>query len=140
VRLEKAQIASLSVLASENTRIPASLASELLGNAGVYNVALRRDAISQLVLSSPVPGAVTTMVDLRDPSVLYLVSGALRQLLDPAEGVIRVIGSPTNAAGSMIDVTMPQAPLREAMIGSRSNASWTISSITQKPRKMRAVS
>jgi len=35
VRLEKAQIASLSVLASENTRIPASLASELLGNAGV---------------------------------------------------------------------------------------------------------
>ena len=116
VRLEKAQIASLSVLASENTRIPASLASELLGNAGVYNVALRRDAISQLVLSSPVPGAVTTMVDLRDPSVLYLVSGALRQLLDPAEGVIRVIGSPTNAAGSMIDVTMPQAPLRAAMI------------------------
>ena len=115
-RLEKAQIASLSVLASENTQIPATLAQELLDNAGVYNVALRRDAVSQLVLSSPVPGPVTTMVDLREASALYLMSGALRQLAVPAEGVIRVIGSPTNAAGTMIDVTMPQAPLHYAMI------------------------
>ncbi len=115
-RLEKAQIASLSVLASQDTQLPSTLAQELLDNAGVYNVALRRDAVSQLILSSPVPGPVTTMVDLRDPSALYLISGALNQLIMPADGVIRVIGAPTNAAGTMIDVTMPQAPLRGAMI------------------------
>ncbi|MEM7472103.1 MAG: HAMP domain-containing sensor histidine kinase [Pseudomonadota bacterium] len=115
-RLERAQIASLSVLASQDAMISKELMQELLDNAGVYNVALRRDAVSQLVLSSPVPGAVTTMVDLREPSALYLVQGALMQLAMPGEGVIRAIGAPTNGAGRLIDVTMPQAPLREAMI------------------------
>ncbi|WP_281858322.1 sensor histidine kinase [Litoreibacter halocynthiae] len=115
-RLEKSQIASLSVLASQNQGITTDLAKELLDNAGVYNVVLRRDAASQLVLSSPVPGPVTTMVDLRDPSALYLIVGAMKQLFDPPEGVIRVIGSPTRAAGSLIEVAMPQAPLRTAMI------------------------
>ncbi|WP_299303918.1 HAMP domain-containing sensor histidine kinase [uncultured Litoreibacter sp.] len=115
-RLEKAQIASLSVLASEDAVISSDLAQELLDNAGVYNVALRRDAVSQLVLSSPVPGQVTTMVDLRDPSAFYLIRGAMVQIFMPAEGVIRAIGAPTNSAGTLIDVTMPQAPLRVAMI------------------------
>ena len=115
-RLEKAQIASLSVLASEDSVISSDLAQELLDNAGVYNVALRRDAVSQLVLSSPVPGQVTTMVDLRDPSAIYLIQGAMMQLFKPAEGVIRAIGAPTNSAGTLIDVTMPQAPLRASMI------------------------
>jgi len=115
-RLEKSQIASLSVLVSNNSGISSDLAQELLDNAGVYNVVLRRDAASQLVLSSPVPGPVTTMVDLRDPSAWYLIRGAMTQLFDPAEGVIRVVGAPTQAAGTQIEVAMPQAPLRSAMI------------------------
>ena len=115
-RLEKAQIASLSVLASERSVVSSDLAEELLENAGVYNVRLRRDAVSQLVLSSPIPGEITTMVDLRDPSAFYLMQGAMQQLIGPSEGVVRVVGSPTNAAGTMIDVTMPQAPLKAAMI------------------------
>lgn len=115
-RLEKSQIASLSVLASSDNAISSELAQELLDNAGVYNVVLRRDAARQLVLSSPVPGPVTTMVDLRDPSAWYLISGAMRQLFNAPDGVIRVLGAPTQAAGSLIEVTMPQAPLRAAMI------------------------
>lgn len=114
-KLEKAQIASLSVLASETGGIGPGLAQELLDNAGVYNVVLRRD-VRRLVLSSPVPGPVTTMVDLRDPSPFYLIRGALMQLTGPDEGVIRVLGSPTQAAGQLIEVTLPQAPLRSAMI------------------------
>ncbi|MEM6408547.1 MAG: HAMP domain-containing sensor histidine kinase [Pseudomonadota bacterium] len=115
-RLERAQIASLAVLASEDAMVSGDIAQELLENAGVYNVALRRDAVSQLILSSPVPGQVTTMVDLRDPSAMYLIQGALMQLWMPGDGVIRAIGAPTNDAGTLIDVAMPQAPLREAMI------------------------
>lgn len=115
-RLEKSQIASLSVLASQDQSIPAGLAQELLDNAGVYNVVLRRDATSQLVLSSPVPGPVTTMVDLRDPTPMYLIIGAMKQLFNAPDGVVRVIGEPTQAAGTLIEVVMPQAPLREAMI------------------------
>lgn len=114
-KVEKAQIASLSVLASENGGIGPGLAQELLDNAGVYNVVLRRD-VRQLVLSSPVPGPVTTMVDLRDPSAFYLIQGALMQLLGQEDGVIRVIGAPTQAAGQLIEVALPQAPLRDAMV------------------------
>ena len=45
-RLEKAQIASLTLLATdENENIAAELESELLANAGVYNVVLRRDDV-----------------------------------------------------------------------------------------------
>lgn len=115
-RLEKSQIASLSVLASQDQSITSDLAQELLDNAGVYNVVLRRDVASQLVLSSPVPGPITTIVDLREPSAWYLIIGAMKQLFDAPEGVIRVIGAPTRAAGTMIEVAMPQAPLRAAMI------------------------
>lgn len=115
-RVEKAQIASLSVLASERSVVSADLAQELLDNAGVYNVRLARDSVSTLVLSSPIPGQITTTVDLRDASAFYLIRGAMKQLFDPAEGVVRVLGAPTMAAGSMIDVTMDQAPLRAAMV------------------------
>lgn len=115
-RVEKAQIASLSVLASERSVVSPELAQELLDNAGVYNVRLARDSVSTLVLSSPIPGQITTTVDLRDASAFYLIRGAMKQLIDPAEGVVRVLGAPTMAAGSMIDVTMDQAPLRAAMV------------------------
>lgn len=116
VRLEKAQIASLSVLASTDQMVSPELAQELLDNAEVYNVVLRRDAVRQLVLTKPLPGPVTTSVDLRDPSAWYLIKGAVRQLLDPSPGVIRAFGFPTKDSGVMIDVAMPQKPLRDAMI------------------------
>ena len=51
-RLERAQIASLVLLAED--AISPNLESELLENAGVYNVVLRRDEIRQLVLASPI--------------------------------------------------------------------------------------
>lgn len=115
-KLEKAQIASLSVLASEEGNISPDLIQELVDSAGVYNVVLRRPNSSQLILSSPVPGPVTTMADLRDPSPWYLIQGAMMQLLNPADGVIRAIGAPTQDTGTQIEVAMPQAPLRDAMV------------------------
>ena len=51
--LERAQIASLALLADD--MIDADLEEELLKNAEVYNVVLRRDEVRQLMLSSPIP-------------------------------------------------------------------------------------
>ena len=64
MRLEKAQIAALAQLAAEDMVTPA-LEKELLANAEVYNVVLRRDEVRQLVLSSPIPGEVHDTFDLR---------------------------------------------------------------------------
>jgi len=93
------------------------LAEELLVNAGVYNVVLRRDAMRELVLARPLPDMVAATYDLRDPGPFVLIRDALARLADPEPRVIRVIGDPLREAGMLIEVTMPTAPLREAMIG-----------------------
>ncbi len=113
-RLERAQIASLSVEA--NDMITSDLEAELLANAGVYNVVLRRDEMRQLVLSSPIPQPVMATFDLRDPTAMELIVDALTQLVDPREEVIRIIGNPVQDAGLLIEITLPTEPLRMALI------------------------
>ena len=113
-RLERAQIASLALLA--NDMIEPDLEAELLENAGVYNVALRRNEMSELILSSPMPQPISATYDLRDPSAGTLIMDALRQILTPGDNVIRVIGNPAQQAGLLIEVTVPSGPLRAAMI------------------------
>jgi signal transduction histidine kinase len=114
-RLERAQIASLALLATDDT-LAAELESELLQNAGVFNVVLRRDDIRQLVLSSQLPGPVEATYDLRETSMIGSIDEALMQLVDSRNRVIRVIGAPVNQAGQLIEITMDAQPLQAAMV------------------------
>ncbi|MFC0200398.1 sensor histidine kinase [Paracoccus rhizosphaerae] len=114
-RLERAQIASLALLATDDS-LATDLESELLQNAGVLNVVLRRNDIRQLVLSSRIPGPIAATYDLRDEDVLQTIDDSLAVLLDRQDRVIRVIGSPVNQAGQLIEITMQTQPLRQAMI------------------------
>jgi len=113
-RLERSQIASLALLADEV--IDADLEEELLRNAGVYNIVLRRDAARQLVLSSPVPGPVSKTFDLRDATGPGLIRDAMVRLATPETEMIRVIGMPVRMGGLLIEVTMETGALRAAMI------------------------
>ncbi|MDJ0826715.1 MAG: HAMP domain-containing sensor histidine kinase [Rhodobacter sp.] len=114
LRLEKAQIASLALLANE--MIDMELEKELLENADVFNVVLRRDQVRQLVLSSDIPSPIVATFDLREPGAFELIGDAMMRLARPRNEVIRVIGSPLREAGLLIEVTMETAPLRAAMI------------------------
>lgn len=114
-RLERAQIASLALLATDEM-IDATLESELLANAEVFNVVLRRDEVRQLVLSSPIPGPIWESYDLRMPSAFELIRDAIACLREPEDRIIRVIGDPVKQAGLLIEATMNTAPLRAAMI------------------------
>jgi len=114
LRLEKAQIASLALLADD--MIDDALEIELLQNAGVYNVVLRRDDMRQLMLSSPLPTEISGTYDLRNGQPFELIGDALRRLWDTEERVIRVMGQPVRKAGLLIEVTMNTMPLRDAMI------------------------
>jgi len=114
LHLERAQIASLALLA--NDVIEEDLETELLSNAGVYNVVLRRDQMRQLMLSSPIPSPITNTYDLRDPSALDLIRDALKCLIDTENRVIRVMGNPVRKGGLLIEVTMDTLPMRDAMI------------------------
>ena len=115
LRLERAQIASLATLATPDMISP-ELESELLTNAGVFNVVLRRDELRQLVLSSPIPQPITATYDLRDAGPFSLIRDAFMLLWTPDNRVIRVIGNPTQKAGILIEVTMETMPLRRAMV------------------------
>lgn len=113
-RLERAQIASLAVLADDV--LDPELEQELLDNAGVFNVVLRRDEVRQLALSSPIPEPIHATYDLRDSTGLSLIRDAMGTLFDPVNRIIRVIGNPVRDGGLLIEVTMETGPLRTAMI------------------------
>lgn len=113
-RLERAQIAALAMLAE--AKVDADVQEELLQNAGVYNVVLRRDAARQLMLNSPIPAPISKTYDLRNAGALDLIRDALECFFVSEPQVIRVIGEPANMAGLLIEVTMETGELRAAMI------------------------
>lgn len=113
-RLERAQIASLALLADD--MIAPELEAELLENAEVYNVVLRRDEARELMLSSPVPDPVAASFDLRDPNMWALMRDAMMRMWNADTEVIRVIGNPVREGGLIIEVTMDTGKLRMAMI------------------------
>lgn len=113
-RLDRSQIASLALLASDE--ISDDLQKELLQNAGVFNVVLRRNESRQLVLSSPIPEPVTTTFDMRNATAFELIRDAIARLATPEPQVIRVMGEPSRMAGLLIEVTLDTSDLRAAMI------------------------
>ncbi|TQS73480.1 HAMP domain-containing histidine kinase [Rhodobacteraceae bacterium] len=115
-RLERAQIASLSLLATDQSTIDPDLETELLSNAGVFNVVLRRDAVRQLVLSSPIPEPISETYDIRDASLWSRIRESLQVLVDPEKHIIRVIGEPVQQGGQVIEITLDTEPMRVGMV------------------------
>lgn len=113
-RLERAQIASLALLA--NDEISNELQEELLQNAGVFNVVLRRDEARQLMLSAPMPSPIVDTFDLRDAPPLELIGDAVTRLARTEPEMIRVIGDPSQMGGLLIEVTLLTDDLRAAMV------------------------
>lgn len=114
-RLERSQIASLSLLATTNDMVEPDLEAELLENAGVLNIVLRRDSIRELILSSPMPTTIEQSYDLREPSAMSLIRDAFQTMLPREDRVIRVIGQPVKGAGLLIEVALDEGPLRAAL-------------------------
>ncbi len=113
-RLERAQIASLVLLADD--MIAPALEQELLQNAEVYNVVLRRNEASELVLSSPMNGMVNQTFDLRTETPWTLIRDAMMRLIKSENEMIRVISAPVQDGGLVIEITMETDPLRQAML------------------------
>ena len=113
-RLERAQIASLALLADDMLEM--ELEAELLENAEVFNVVLRRDEVRQLMLASPIPQPISETFDLRDPGPMVLIRDALSRLVTPENELIRVIGAPVRDAGLLIEITMDTRALRMSMV------------------------
>ncbi|WP_316015212.1 HAMP domain-containing sensor histidine kinase [Roseobacter sp. HKCCA0434] len=115
-RLERAQIASLSILATPNDIIAPELEEELLSNAGVTNIVLRRDFMRELVLTSPMTAQIGETFDLRDATAFSLIADAMALIVTGGDRMIRVIGLPVQGGGTAIEITLPETPLRSAVM------------------------
>jgi len=115
-RLELAQLASLALLATPDDMVTPELSDELLKNAEVLNIVLRRNERRELILSAPMVEPVMETYDLRTASAYRLISDAMATLFINEEEVIRVIGRPVKGAGIEIEITTKVMPLREAML------------------------
>jgi len=115
-RLELAQLASLALLATPDDMVTPELADELLKNAEVLNIVLRRNERRELILSSPMLKPVMFTYDLRDASPYELIKDAMITLFIHEEEVIRIIGRPVKGAGIEIETTLEVMPLRNAML------------------------
>lgn len=115
-RLESAQIASLAAEAAPDGILPQMLRDELLKTASVRGVALKRNDQRVLILSEEMPPQIDEHFDLRFEGPFKKILDALRVFLDGDGKVIRVIGEPGMNAGDFIEIIMPQAPLKAAMV------------------------
>ena len=115
-RLDRSQIASLALLASPDDMLAPELEAELLRNADVLNIALQRDSVRELMLSSPMKTPIGQTFDLRGASAWVLIHDAIEVLWSNEERVIRVRGEPVNEAGQLIEAALYEKPLRDAMI------------------------
>ncbi|MEM7544187.1 MAG: HAMP domain-containing sensor histidine kinase [Pseudomonadota bacterium] len=115
-RLQMAQIASLALLAADDAMVEDALERELLKNAEVSSIVLRRDLARQLILQAPLGAEVAATYDLRDVPPWTLIGDALAVLFRSEARTIRVIGDPMKNAGQGIEITMAEAPLRSAML------------------------
>jgi signal transduction histidine kinase len=115
-RLELAQLGALALLAAPDAMVGADLEQELLTTAGVYNVVLRRAEIRELVLMSEEVPAISAIYDLREASDLRLMRDAMAVLIRGGDRTIGVIGRTEQGAQSDIEITLPEAPLRAAMV------------------------
>lgn len=115
-RLQMAQIASLALLAADDAMVEETLERELLRNAEVSSIVVRRDFVRQLVLQVPEGANVEQTFDLRQATALDLIGDALNALVSSGNRIIRVIGRPMDGSEDVIEITMSEKPLCDAML------------------------
>lgn len=115
-RMSAAQIAALAVEAAPDNQVPEKLRWELLNNAQVYAVALKKGNRRQLILQSPMPRAIMAHFDLRNQNFLSLIRDAIAVYFQPDNLLIRVVDKPEMSEVQFLEVLMEQGPLKKDMI------------------------
>src|SRR5262245_48709548 len=126
-RITAAQLAALAAEAVPGGVVPDGLRTELLRTAQVRAVALKRSNERRLVLPPDGGSQVDETFDFRAsarPTGLWngltlrlkLIWEALSVFWGPEGRTIRVIGEPRMNPGDFIEVVLPEAPLRAAMV------------------------
>jgi signal transduction histidine kinase len=114
-RLAAAQIAALALSASSNHMVSDNLTRELLANAGVKAVVLKRGDNRRLILSEDIHLEVMKRYDLRHESPPELMMDAAQTLFHDQDKLIQVTGAAKKNAGEYVQIILDEAPLIQAM-------------------------
>lgn len=114
-KLEKAQLASLALEATSDNMISPTLEAELLANAMVKAVVLKRAETRTLMLSDNMPTVPDAVFDLREANFVELLGDALATLVRTDNRTINVVGQATLEAGQYIEIILAEEPLRSDM-------------------------
>lgn len=120
-RVNAAQLATLAVEAAAEQGVMPELEAELLQNAEVKAVALKRDNRRELLLASPMPDMVAARYDLRTAGPLTLIMDAFDTLLFGGNRTIAVAAEPRFGGGEFIEIVIDEAPLRQALVAYSGN-------------------
>jgi signal transduction histidine kinase len=115
-RIAQAEIAALAAEAAPEQVLNEDLRTEILKGAGVTAVALQRGPTRRLVLRSTDSPEVVQRYDLRTASIYALFYDALITMFQREPRIINVIDKPPNMSGDLIEVSMHEQPLRDAML------------------------
>src|SRR5690606_36304515 len=115
-RLNAAQIAALALEAASDRMVSAGLAEELLSNAGVEAVVLKRSERRLLILGDDMPISIAARYDLRDAMPWTLIRDAAAVITLSNDRLIEVTGHARQGAGEYVQIMLYPAELKTAML------------------------
>lgn len=114
-RVNAAQIAALALEAAPEAGVTEDLRRELLENAQVSRVALKRDGERELRLDASAPQSAEhpiRTIDLRDRMMPPTIVSAFETLFGPPGGELRVLAQPRFETGEFIEIVIAETPLQ----------------------------
>ena len=120
-KIAAAHLAGLALEATPDKAVTQDLANELLLHVGADGIVLHKPNHSTLMIDSDMPPTVNFTYDLRDGSILSLISDAMVCLGRSGHQVLRVLGVSPKDPNILVEVLLDEQPMRREMwdFGSR---------------------
>ena len=115
-RIEEAHLAALSLLSAPNFVVSKEFERELLAAVDARGVVLRRPETSILIFAEDMPPQVDDSHDLRTDDALANIGEAFETMVVGGDRIIRVIDHAKMRQNTVIELVMPEAPMRAAML------------------------
>lgn len=119
-RIAASHLAALALKATPDNMVSKDLALELLQNAMVRVVTLKRPETRELMLTEPMPPPIDAHFDIRNASAMDLIADAFMTLTH-GDRTIRVTGNFPDGSPGSIDAIFDEDQLRAAMVSYSTN-------------------
>src|SRR5665213_3466914 len=116
-RVRAGELASLAVDAAPARTVSNSMAAQLLNGAGVVSIAVQSGGVRRLYVEAPRMRRTPELVDLRNRNPAVWLAEPFWTLFGGDERRVRVVAKPRFRDGDFVEVVIPNAPLRQELVG-----------------------